>query len=398
MRPGSRAALALWLLLALVAILAMPQPAAGGGKPAPPSPMDERSPAAPPNGDIAAASPALRLLEVINQVRWQHGQLSPLKANPALERAAQAHSQSMAQNDFFGHKGDDLTSPWDRIDAAGYGNWYVLAENIAAGYKTPQEVVQAWMDSPHHRENLLNADLAEAGIGYAWQPGDTFPGLGWGYQHYWTLDMGTRWDAFPLVIAGEAYSTTVTQVSIYLYGQGWAREMRLSNDGTTWSQWQPYQSTRTWELAPGAGTRRVYGQLRNAQGEILQTSDDIVLVEKPVPPAFVSPAQVVFVVQRGQSAGQPPFQRLQIAEACPTTCTWQASVDRGWLRLSALSGTSPTTIALTLTTPVRLLPPGTYTATISVLGQEGSRAQVPVQLIIAKQVYSAYLPHVSRRR
>jgi uncharacterized protein YkwD len=430
MRPGVRAAIVLWLLLTLFVLLTAPRPAEAAGEhrlPVLPSgqrparfPSFENEPPWPGSyeetpgfhlpglaprmegsADIAAASPAQQLLALINQVRWEHGQIPPLKANLALQRAARAHSQSMAQNDFFGHKGDDLSSPWDRIDAAGYGNWYVLAENIAAGCRTPQEALQAWMSSPRHRENLLSTELAEAGIGYVWEPGDTYPGITWGYQHYWTLDMGTRWDAFPLVIAGEAYSTTTPQVSIYFYGQGWATEMRLSNDRSTWSPWRPYQPTTAWELSLGTGIKHVYGQLRNAQGGLMQASDEIVLAEKPNPPAppapFVSPAQAIFIVQEGRPAGQPAQYCLQITETGPTTYPWQASLDQNWLYLSAISGTSPASITLALSDTVRLLAPGTYTATISFQGHQ-AQATIPVQLIVMTRVYSVYLPAMPGRR
>ena len=89
----------------------------------------------------------------------------------------------MAEDDFFGHKGNDLSSPWDRIDAAGYGNWYVLSENIAAGYQTADSAVAAWMNSSGHRANILNCRLEETGVGYFYLANDTGRV---NYRSYWT--------------------------------------------------------------------------------------------------------------------------------------------------------------------------------------------------------------------
>lgn len=227
-----------------------------------------------PDPDLADRN-AARLLQLINQTRWEQGQLPPLKGNLNLQQAAQAHSRAMAEKDFFGHKGFDQSSPWDRIEAGGYGNWHVLAENVGAGSATPEEMLQQWMESPRHRANLLNPELCEAGVGYVVQTGDTYPGGSWGFEHYWTLDLGSRWDAFPLVIAGEAYSTSTPLVDVYVYGEGWAKEMCLSSDGQNWTEWQPYQPLFKWQLAEGVGPKEVFVQLRDAFGNTRQSRDDI---------------------------------------------------------------------------------------------------------------------------
>jgi uncharacterized protein YkwD len=224
----------------------------------------------------------LRLLQMINETRWEQGQIPPLKANPHLQRAAQEHSLSMAESGFFGHKGCDGSSPWDRIEASGYGNWHVLAENVAAGYADPQDTLRAWLESPRHRANLLNPELCEAGVGYVVRLGDTYPGETWGFEHYWTLDLGSRWDASPLVIAGEAYSTSTPLVDVYIYGEGWAVEMRLSNDGQNWTEWQPYEPLLTWRLSPGNGPKEVHAQLRDSDGNLRESQDGI-LLQQPSP-------------------------------------------------------------------------------------------------------------------
>lgn len=392
MRTSPRALLVAGVVFSLLLLLtALPGnvQAAGG--------LVSFSPAAAGDGQLRARAPspqAQHLLQVVNQTRWENGQLPPLKWNAALALAALGHSQSMAQDDFFGHKGADLSSPWDRIDAAGYGNWYVLAENIASGYQTSADVVQAWLESPQHRENLLNPELREAGIGYVWEDGDRFPGTTWGYEHYWTLDMGSRWDAYPLVIANEAFSTTSRSVPLYLYGQDWAVEMRLSNDGVNWSAWMPYQPTLTWELGLGSGPATVYGQLRNAQGDVMQAEDEIVRVDASIP--TVRPAQAVFVLQQGHSAGRPSGYRVQILDPTGSSHSWRAKWDQNWLRLRISSEGLPVGIYLVLTEPVRLLPPGTYTATVTLTSHD-VQVRLPVRLVVASRLYAAFMPLVSHK-
>ncbi len=335
---------------------------------------------------------AQRLIEQINQTRWENGQIPPLKVNPALQQAALTHSQNMARYDFFGHKGQDQSSPWDRIDAANYGDWFVLAENIAAGYQDPQDVVQAWLDSPRHREKLLNAEFQEAGIGYVDEVGDLFPGGSWGYRYYWTLDVGARQDSYPIVIAGEAYSTTTRTVQLYCYGQEWAVDMRLSNDGLTWTGWLPFKAVVEWDLA-GNGVQRVYMQLRDATGAILAAEDEIVLEQALTP--TIQPTRAVFAIEHGPMA--KPFQRypLQVAGSLGGTGAWHVSWDQPWLRLSANSGLVPTSIVLTLNDAATGLPSGVYTATLSIWN-ETIHSEVPVTLYVFDHLYEVALPIIFR--
>lgn len=127
-----------------------------------------------------------RVLDITNGYRSQAG-LSPLTLNNRLNRAAQGHSESMALDDFFSHTGIDGSSPFDRIESEGY-QFRTAAENIAAGYSTPESVVAAWMNSPGHRANILDGSLHEIGIGYYFLAND--PGT-LTYNSYWTQAFGT---------------------------------------------------------------------------------------------------------------------------------------------------------------------------------------------------------------
>lgn len=338
---------------------------------------------------------AYRLLHQVNLVRYEQGQLAPLKANAALESAARGHSQCMAAGDFFGHKGLDQSSPWDRMEAAGYTDWFVLAENIAVGYGDAQEVVQAWLESPDHRANMLNPEVREAGVGYTFDPEDAYPGETWGYQHYWTMDMGACPEVYPLIIEREAYSITGRIVSLYIYGHSGIREMRLSNDAVGWTPWLRYQQLYLWELAAEEGFKRVYVQLRDAEGSVYQAEDEILLVESPRPsrPEIlkIEPEQAFFVALVGTKEVLPRKCRLRITEGEDGILAWHASWSGDWLQLSTSSGIAPSQIVMSLTDQVEFLPPGTYTTTLVVEG-EGQKDQLQVYLFVFPQVYRVYLP------
>jgi uncharacterized protein YkwD len=214
---------------------------------------------------------AQEVVVLTNYIRAQQG-VPPLKAHDTLTNAAEWMSADMAINNYFSHTDSQGRRSWDRFDAFGYP-WIATGENIAASQPSPAEAMQTWMESPAHRANILNPDFTETGVGY-YQGGR--------YNHYWVQDFGNRANSYPLIIDCEAPTTSSSLVHLYIYGQGWAEEMRLSNDGQTWTEWQPFQSiVPHWELAPGErGMRAVYVQLRHDDtivnaGDIIELTVDI---------------------------------------------------------------------------------------------------------------------------
>lgn len=105
---------------------------------------------------------AQQVRQMINGLRNEQG-LGAVTPSPRLEAAAMAHAMDMAQNDFFGHQGSDGTQVGDRAADAGY-NWCLIAENIAQGQGSTQEVLGAWARSAPHRRNMLLADVTEYGL------------------------------------------------------------------------------------------------------------------------------------------------------------------------------------------------------------------------------------------
>ncbi len=97
-----------------------------------------------------------------------------------LEQAAQNHSTSMADNDYFSHTGIDNTTPGDRITATGYV-WRTYGENIAAGYASEEAAMNAWLASSGHCSNIMNPNFTEMGEARAQNSSST-------YGIYWTQE------------------------------------------------------------------------------------------------------------------------------------------------------------------------------------------------------------------
>lgn len=103
-----------------------------------------------------------------NKARTDQG-LAPLSQNAALSLAAKKKLQYMFEKNFWAHFAPDGTSPWSFIKSSGYSYSYA-GENLAKGFTNSQDIINAWLASPSHRENLLSANYRE--IGFAIQEGN----------------------------------------------------------------------------------------------------------------------------------------------------------------------------------------------------------------------------------
>lgn len=128
-----------------------------------------------------------QVVALTNAERARFG-LAPLTMDSQLSQAAQNHSVDMALNDFFGHIGSNGSTLTNRLLALGY-QFQTAADNVAAGYMSPGEVVQGWMESPSHRANILNPNLKDIGVGYYYLASDTGAV---NYYDYWTQVFGIR--------------------------------------------------------------------------------------------------------------------------------------------------------------------------------------------------------------
>ena len=122
---------------------------------------------------------------LVNKRRARRG-IRNLKNNSALYSAARRHASDMVRNNYFSHTSKSGTAPAGRATAAGYTKrpgWQV-GENIAWGsgtLSTPGAIVQAWMDSRGHRENLLRRSFREAGLAITLGTPDPSTGSGGTY-------------------------------------------------------------------------------------------------------------------------------------------------------------------------------------------------------------------------
>ncbi len=144
----------------------------------------------PPPPPIIIVNDAQPMLSAINAVRAQgrmcgttsYPAVPALKWNTELETAAYLHSKDMAERNYFAHTNPEGLAPWDRMKAQGY-NFSYAGENIAAGQPTLEAVVDGWVKSPGHCQNLMSPNFTEVGMG-------RFDKSGTQYGVYWTQDFG----------------------------------------------------------------------------------------------------------------------------------------------------------------------------------------------------------------
>ena len=104
------------------------------------------------------------VIRLVNKIRQENG-LKTLSANWELSRVARYKSQDMVDNGYFAHNSPVYGMPFQMIKSFGI-SYRTAGENIAYGYKTPQAVVDGWMNSSGHRANILNRSYTQIGVGY----------------------------------------------------------------------------------------------------------------------------------------------------------------------------------------------------------------------------------------
>ena len=114
--------------------------------------------------DTTASSYEKEVIRLVNEIRAKNS-LGTLKEDWELSRVARYKSEDMKNNNYFSHTSPTYGSPFDMMKKFGI-SYRGAAENIAKGQKTPQEVVNAWMNSSGHRANILNKNYTHIGVGY----------------------------------------------------------------------------------------------------------------------------------------------------------------------------------------------------------------------------------------
>jgi len=128
------------------------------------------------NSPAAVASAEREAFDLINKIRTDVG-LEPLVWNDQVASLARMHSQDMAEQKYFSHRGSDGSMVDDRADKLGVGSWSAIGENIAflRGYdEAVKSAVEKWMESPGHKKNILDQRWKETGMGVAILPDGTY--------------------------------------------------------------------------------------------------------------------------------------------------------------------------------------------------------------------------------
>lgn len=117
-----------------------------------------------PNTDSNVLEYENEVIRLVNEIRTQNG-LNKLKTDWELSRVARYKSQDMKDNNYFSHTSPVYGSPFEMIKNFGI-SYKSAGENIAKGQKTPQAVVNGWMNSSGHRANILNKSYTKIGVGH----------------------------------------------------------------------------------------------------------------------------------------------------------------------------------------------------------------------------------------
>ena len=105
------------------------------------------------------------VVRLVNVERARAG-LRPLTENWQVSRVARFKSQDFINNNYFAHNSPVFGTPFDMLRAFGI-RFTAAGENIAHGQRTPAAVVNAWLNSPGHRANILNPNFNQIGVGVA---------------------------------------------------------------------------------------------------------------------------------------------------------------------------------------------------------------------------------------
>ncbi len=342
-----------------------------------------------------------QVVELVNQERSARG-LPPLKRIEALDQAARYHGTDLAVDNYFKHDSYDLVGgqlvkvcDWFTRVGGFYSGWSWLGENIAAGYSTPADVVNGWMNSEGHRNNILSTNAREIGVGYY---------RGGSYGHYWVQDFGSRSNSYPLVISQEKAVTDVPQVNLYIYGEGIWQEMRLKNDNQAWGAWQTFAKQVQWTLPWTQGVHTVSVELRKSGQTAAgaSASDSIELTTSGIQLGNL-PSQITFIYnleKRELYPGPVTLQPLNTLSSLPLT--WQVSSSSNWINISNTSGTSPSGTAVIQPGSDVLKSEGQFSASLVVTATGGvtvldSPKEISVRLYVVPSLDNQlYLPAVRR--
>lgn len=115
-------------------------------------------------GRQAESTQAEAILKLVNQERQKAG-VPALKLSSKLTEVANTKAKDMADKNYFSHESPTYGSPFEMLKKFGV-NYSYAGENIAAGQKNAEEVMNSWMNSSGHKANILNKNYTELGVGF----------------------------------------------------------------------------------------------------------------------------------------------------------------------------------------------------------------------------------------
>ncbi|MFT4416158.1 CAP domain-containing protein [Fredinandcohnia humi] len=134
------------------------------GQPAQPQQQPAQQPAPTNQGATGISQFERQVIDLTNTQRKNNG-LPALQADTSLSNVARTKSNDMRQKNYFSHTSPTYGSPFDMMRDFGV-SYKTAGENIAKGQTTPQQVVNAWMNSEGHRKNILNPNFTHIGVGH----------------------------------------------------------------------------------------------------------------------------------------------------------------------------------------------------------------------------------------
>jgi uncharacterized protein YkwD len=121
-----------------------------------------------PDGRVLSYATNVNVNELLTATNAQrtNSKVNALQMNPELVSAAQTKANDMVARGYWSHNTPDGKEPWTFILAAGY-QYSTAGENLAYGFSDSNKTITGWMNSPTHRENLMNDKFTEVGFGIA---------------------------------------------------------------------------------------------------------------------------------------------------------------------------------------------------------------------------------------
>lgn len=348
--------------------------------------------------DLPSSNPAFEddVVRLVNEIRLGNG-LLPLKRVEALDRAARFHATDMSEENYFSHISHDRVNgelvescEWSDRLRTYYTDWNLIAENIAAGYSTPQKVVDGWMNSPGHRHNILSANNWEIGVGF-------FQGNG-SYKNYWVQDFGRRQGVYPVVINSDAPATDDGKLTIHIYGS-W-EQVRLRVDQGGWSDWQPFAASMQWDLKAAAGLHTVEVEMLGG-GVSVVAGDTIHLNHSTAQPELNAlPDQLTFYYNTADENLAPGVHNIQpLASPADPAYSWHVSVDDTWLRVSPESGAGNEVVEIVPSVSGAAKGENDQTVlTVSLRKSDGTvvaEKKIAVSLTVIEAAHALYMPVIS---